>query len=545
MKIMQKITFKLPDSRYWFVAMILALSFVGIFDHDLWPSDEPRVAEIGREFLDEGASLSVPRLNGEPFLEKPPLYFWCVALSYKVFGGPSASAARLPSVFFGLGTLVFTYLLARKMFGRNSALWSCMVLALSLEFFAITHKSLVDSSLVFFVTGTVYWLYSALTAEKDKKKIYYTLCYILATGAFFTKGFLGLAFPAFLFICWIVWTRDWSEIKSTRLWIGFFIVGAGISLWFFGLWKEGSWEYIGTFLGHNNLQRVVPGATYTGGHEHPSYYYLVRYWRAFAPWSILTPAVFYHAYRKGFRDKNRLFLVLWFLSGFIMLSLAGTKRPIYLVPLFPSLSILTGAWLNDVETRMVKGRLVIISQWSIMSISGISIALLTISAFKYDLYRNITFIVLMPVILISFIAVFNSFITYKVIKLYSLPLLMILIYISFVLVSYPHINKNKSLKPFCNELGHILTEKEKPLYAFQPCEIARAMVPFYTGCYITPIYTLEEIESIGKNPGNLVLVVDERNSRPLYNSLKDTFSNVLVSGQSGKRHMVLLSNKGK
>ena len=167
--------------------MILALSFVGIFDHDLWPSDEPRVAEIGREFLDEGASLAVPRLNGKPFLEKPPLYFWCVALSYKVFGGLSASAARLPSVFFGLGTLLFTYLLARKMYGRNSALWSCMVLALSAEFFSITHKSLVDSSLVFFVTGTVYWLYLALTAEKDTKGILYAVCYIFATGAFFSK----------------------------------------------------------------------------------------------------------------------------------------------------------------------------------------------------------------------------------------------------------------------------------------------------------------------------------------------------------------------
>ena len=153
------------------MAIILAVSFVGIFDHDLWTSDEPRVAEIGREFLDDGASLAVPRLGGEPFLEDPPLYYWCVALSYKVFGGPSASAARVPSVFFGLGTLVFTYLLSKKMFGRDSAMWSCMVLALSTEFFYINHKSLVDPSLVFFVTGTVYWLYSGLIAKESKKRV--------------------------------------------------------------------------------------------------------------------------------------------------------------------------------------------------------------------------------------------------------------------------------------------------------------------------------------------------------------------------------------
>lgn len=142
---------KASVSRYWFVAVILMMSFVGIFDHDLWTSDEPRVAEIGREFLDEGVSLAVPRLNGEPFLEKPPLYFWCVAFCYKIFGGSSASAARIPSVFFGFWTLVFMYLLGKRMFDRNSAIWSCMILVLSTEFFYIHHKSLVDTSLVFFV----------------------------------------------------------------------------------------------------------------------------------------------------------------------------------------------------------------------------------------------------------------------------------------------------------------------------------------------------------------------------------------------------------
>ncbi|MDR4503526.1 MAG: glycosyltransferase family 39 protein [Candidatus Scalindua sp.] len=542
---MNKLAFKFPDSQYWIATLILAVSCVGIFGHDLWPSDEPRVAEIGREFLDDGASLAVPRLGGEPFLEKPPLYFWCVALSYKAFGGHSAGAARLPSLFFSIGTLLFTYLLAGRMYGRNSALWSCVILVLSLEFFSIAHKSLVDSSLVFFVTGTIYWLHSALTAENDKKGVFYTLSYIFGTGAFYSKGFLGLAFPAMLFICWIVLTRDWSEIKRARLWSGILIVCAGIGIWFFALWKEGSWEYIITFLGHNNLQRVLPGATYTGGHEHPSYYYLVRYWRAFAPWSILTPAVIYHVYRKGSRDKNSLFLVLWFASGFLMLSLAGTKRPLYLVPLFPALSILTGAWFNDVETRVTQGRLVSISQWSVMCISFISIATAAIAAFKYDLHKSVAFIVLMPVILISFIALFHSFITHKCIKLSGLSIVMMPIYLSFVLVSYPYLNENRSLKPFCNELGQIAAIKEQPLYAFQPGEIERAMVPFYTGYYITPIQSLVEMKSMAGSKDVLVLVLDERNSRPLYNSLKDIFPDVLVSGQSGKRHMVLMTNKGK
>lgn len=539
---------KLPDSKYWFMAVILVVSFVGIFDHDLWTADEPRVAEIGREFLEEGYSLAVPRLNGEPFMEKPPLYFWCVALSYKTFGGPSASAARIPSVFFGLGTLVFTYLLGKRMFGRSTAIWSCMVLALSAEFFYINHKSLVDTSLVFFVTGTVYWLYLALTAERKKKWSYYIMCYFFASGAFFAKGFIGLAFPALLFMSWISWTKDWQEIKRARLWVGFLIVDAGISLWFWFLWKEGSWEYISTFLVHNSLQRIAPGVggVYSGGHVKPFYYYLYVFWRAFAPWSILTPAVFFCACRKGFQDKNRLFLVLWFLSGLLMLSLAGTKRTIYLVPLFPAISILTGSWFNDVESRLINGRFARISQWFILCVSGICIIVIAGTGFKFGLIKTVPFVLLMPVLAIGYVFVFRSFVKNRVIKLCGLPLLMSLIYVSCVLIFVPYINENKSFKPFCSKLGEILAVKERTLYAFQPEETTRAVVPFYTGHKLIPVNDLEAAKSLQGSSGVLILVLDKKTPMSNYNSLKDTFPDVILSGLVGnRRRMTLLSNGGK
>ncbi|MFQ5687115.1 MAG: ArnT family glycosyltransferase [Candidatus Scalindua sp.] len=540
---------KLPYSKYWLAAVIFVVSFVGIFDHDLWTADEPRVAEIGREFFDEGASLAVPRLNGDAFMEKPPLYFWCVALSYKIFGGPSAGAARIPSVFFGFGTLVFTYLLSKRMFGRNSALWSCMVLALSAEFFYIHHKSLVDTSLVFFVTGTVYWLYLALTVERGKNYGYYTICYLFATGAFFAKGLIGLAFPALLFIFWVLWRRDWQEIKIARLWIGFIIVSAGIILWFWFLWKEGSWEHIKTFLVHNNLQRIVPGvgSGYSGGHIKPFYYYLSIIWRAFAPWSLLVPAVFFYTYRKGFQGKDRVFLVLWFISGLLMLSFAGTKRTIYLVPLFPSISILTGSWLSDVENRIANVMIDRISQWSILCVSGISVIILTGVGFKLGLIKTAPFVLLMPVLAVSYVFVFRSFVKYRVIKLSALPPFLSLIYVAFVLVFIPYINERKSYKPFCYELGEVLAVKERAIYAFRPDETTRAIVPFYTGHKLVPVNDIETARHLQKSDNVLMLVKTKTKHvyMPDYDNLKDIFPDVLLSGVIGKRRkMELLSNKG-
>src|SRR5882672_6767656 len=113
--------------RRW-LAIVVPLLLVGIFDHDLWTPDEPRAAELSREFLEPGHSLSVPTLNGESFLEKPPLVYWTAAASMKLFGA-NGPAARLPCVFFGLGTLLFTFLLARCLYGEATALGATLILA--------------------------------------------------------------------------------------------------------------------------------------------------------------------------------------------------------------------------------------------------------------------------------------------------------------------------------------------------------------------------------------------------------------------------------
>ena len=102
------------DRRLLAVAAALATAAlaVGIGRTDLWPPDETRVAEISREMRVERSWL-VPRLNGTPFLEEPPLFYWLQAGPYRLAGGPSAAAARWPAtVAAALGVLV-TMALAR------------------------------------------------------------------------------------------------------------------------------------------------------------------------------------------------------------------------------------------------------------------------------------------------------------------------------------------------------------------------------------------------------------------------------------------------
>ena len=71
------------------------LFLVGLEYRHLWGSDEPRVAGIAAE-MGRSGDLVVPRLNGEPFLEKPPLYFWAVSTTFNLLG-ENTYTARLPS----------------------------------------------------------------------------------------------------------------------------------------------------------------------------------------------------------------------------------------------------------------------------------------------------------------------------------------------------------------------------------------------------------------------------------------------------------------
>src|SRR5579864_2728156 len=145
-------------------AIALPLLLLGIFDHELWTPDEPRAAELSREFLEPGHSWAVPTLNGAPFLEKPPLVYWIAALSMKVFG-VSAPAARLPCILFGIGTLIFTALLGRSLYGEETGRGAFLILATSAGFLLVSHHLESDSGLVCFSAGAAYFLHRALAGS--------------------------------------------------------------------------------------------------------------------------------------------------------------------------------------------------------------------------------------------------------------------------------------------------------------------------------------------------------------------------------------------
>jgi 4-amino-4-deoxy-L-arabinose transferase-like glycosyltransferase len=328
-------------SRLAPAAIVLPLLLLGIFDHDLWTPDEPRAAEISREFLEPGHSWSVPTLNGEPFLEKPPLVYWIATASMKVFG-VGAAAARLPCVLFGIGTLAFTALLGRRLFDAETGRGALLLLATSSGFLLVSHHLEADSGLVCFVAGAAYFLYRAL---HDSPR-WFAAFHVALLGAFFSKGFIAIVFLGLLFLAWAAWTRSWSALLRPSLWLGLPLLVAPVALWLHFVARDPRGDLLRVFLVDNHFGRFTGQERIYLGHRNPFYYYAIQFPAQSAPWIAAFLALLPRLWI-GRRDPRIRFLLSWLVPGLLFLSVASTKRGIYAVPLLPPLALLTAHALVD------------------------------------------------------------------------------------------------------------------------------------------------------------------------------------------------------
>src|ERR1700681_2466308 len=117
-------------ARIAWLALILATLYVCYFSHlgaiGFVGPDEPRYAWIARDMAETGDWVT-PRLYGKPWFEKPPLFYWGAAMSFKVFG-VSEAAARLPSAVSALLATLAIAWLALRLCGAETARWLLLLL---------------------------------------------------------------------------------------------------------------------------------------------------------------------------------------------------------------------------------------------------------------------------------------------------------------------------------------------------------------------------------------------------------------------------------
>jgi 4-amino-4-deoxy-L-arabinose transferase-like glycosyltransferase len=331
----------------WSLLALIPLCLLGQ-RHGLWGADEPREAEIAREMYVSGDWV-VPRLDGRPFLEKPPLTHWAAAAVFGVLGRPSAEWCRVPSALWGILGLVACFWLGSMLFGRRVGVLAAFVLATSQEWLLDTHTLLADAPLAAGVAWSLalFW-YGYASDTKRRGGIAYLLAAVAAGVAFLAKGPIGLVLPAAGVLVFLAWRKELREAIPAFHPANVAVFAALAVPWLLLLRLRAGDTVFHTFFWDNTVLRFF---STSADHAALPWGYAVGVFGVMVPWALFIPPVAYALAMPGrFVDDRRKrswqFLVSTIAGPLVLLSLASAKRPSYLLPLMPAFAIAIAAWLD-------------------------------------------------------------------------------------------------------------------------------------------------------------------------------------------------------
>ncbi len=321
------------------VLLCAVLYLPGISLRDPWRPDEVRYTEVARE-MEATGSFFLPRLNGEPYADKPPLFFWLTILAKKPFGAWSPVPARLVSAGAALATVLITFFLARALGLAAAALPAGLVLATTAEFLWMARWGAMDTLFTFFITLSLY----AFVRNRDEPSTgRLAVAYLAASLAILAKGPLGVLIPGAAAALTVLFLEGPRGLRARSLGWGIPLMLVPVVAWLVpDIIQAGGWSHGREVLFHQNLGRLSG----PGSHHQPLTYYLINFPADFLPWTLFLPGGLYVLFRdRSLPREARAFLGAYFLGILLLLSLIPPKREKYLLPIYPGAALIVGCLL--------------------------------------------------------------------------------------------------------------------------------------------------------------------------------------------------------
>lgn len=317
--------------------------FTGLGSLPLLEPDEGRNAEVAREMLVSGDWIT-PHYNSLVYLDKPAVFFWLVAGSFKL-AGISEWAARFPSALMGFGTLLLTWFMGRRMLGGSAGLRAAIVWATMPLTIIFARTVIFDMTLTFLVTLAMaaYWLASSC----DFRRPWLEIIMFAACGiATITKGPVGFLLPLLSIVLYQAAGGRLGELKRIRWGMGIGVFLMVTLPWFVSVSIRNP-DFPRYALWQESLQRFTTGSAHRGGSV---FYYLPVFLGGLLPWSLFLILVIWNRVRKWrelLYDLNKpvLFVLSWAGLIFVFFTISRSKLPAYVLPATVPLSILMAhAW---------------------------------------------------------------------------------------------------------------------------------------------------------------------------------------------------------
>jgi len=312
--------------------------------------DEPRYAWIARDMA-ESADFITPRLYGKPWFEKPPLYYWSAALSFKLFG-ISETSARLPSAVFALLATFAIAWLAFRIYGAETARWILLLLPTSAGMIGFSHAAATDMPFAATLTmamlpaAVLLGLIPASRLERTSSSSYTSSTLLMGVLLGFFLGLATLAKgPAAIILCagavffWALLTKRWRD--TIRLLHPSAIISFGVTAlpWYI-LCAIRNPDFFRVFIIEHNFKRFL---TPEFQHIQPFWYYTGIIPIAFLPWTaILLWALFAGVkhLRRGPLSSSTIFVLCWSVFCIAFFTISVSKLPGYILPAVPPIGLL-------------------------------------------------------------------------------------------------------------------------------------------------------------------------------------------------------------
>jgi 4-amino-4-deoxy-L-arabinose transferase-like glycosyltransferase len=538
--------------QIWVLPCILILLsgimlLTGLSIRSLWGS-EGRWAEVVREMIRSG-NYFLPTINGRVYFDKPLLSYWTIVLvSFK--GVVTEASSRLPSAVSGVGAVLLTFAIGRRLFGNRAGAISAMLLLTSVMFILWARTASAEL-LNLFAVWLALWFF--LADEYRNRLVFVISLYVLGAVAAFLKGLVGPAviFASIGFCGTVEFFADmkgrpftisrladslshrfsWVLSRSGVLGI---LVGSAIFtvLLLTPVFFTGSWQSVDLMWRENVLRFFLPF-----DHIEPPYIYLKYIPLFFAPWTLLFIASLFEV-KKLLQTRNSRWIVLIALAIFIFYTASGSRRSYYILPILPALAIITGSaidsWLKGaslVRDRIFQAAAIVTS--AVLLILGLG---LIYAYFDLHIPRHASQLAIGTVSIVGSILSIRLFLHKE--RFRGFVILFTLIFVVElwgITVGMALGEHERTLRPFSQEVGYLLRDVRDDKIALYQVEDS-ALVFYLNRSPLKSLSRPEELKTfMNRNPDGFVIANMSTTSALQGQMDLDRLTSILVEKKSTRK----------
>lgn len=336
--------------------IILCILFFSFKARDIssqFTGDENFYFQSSKNMLESGDWLT-PRYYSKPRFQKPVLYYWLVALSFRIFG-INWFAARFPSILLATFTVLLVYLIGRILFkDLHLSLLSAFILAATFKFFKYARFAIPDMALAFFITLSFYIFIKLLDENRRPLWMVFFLSLSLAT---LIKGPIGIIIPILSIAVFTLLFKERIAIKKADVLLGVLLCVAISLPWFLAMFKIHGEDFISHLWSREIAHRVRYYSDTKQGMEvfieylGSLFFYIPILIIRFLPWSIFLPKGIFNSLSiaKSATSEGRVLRLLlsWFFTVFVFFTLIGEKHSQYMLLLSAPFALLVGVGFSQ------------------------------------------------------------------------------------------------------------------------------------------------------------------------------------------------------